>query len=56
MEAALRHTFPDAVYRDNQDMTLTVTYTESPPILDEIAHKAGVIPKPGGVSLTINPS
>ena len=56
LEAALRHTYPDAVYKDNQDMTVTVTYAEPPQMLDEIARKAGIIPKPDGVSLIINPS
>ena len=54
LEAALRHIFPDAAYQDNQDMTLTVTYTESLPNLDDIAREAGAIPRPAGVALTID--
>ena len=56
LQAALRQTFPDAIYQDNQNMSLTVTYTEALQMLDQVARDSGVIPKPCGVSLTINPS
>ena len=55
LEAALRHVFPDAAYQDHQNLTLTVTYTEDLPNLDDIAREAGAVPRPAGTTLTIEP-